>query len=214
LGAGVAQIRGSNGIHCVYLECAYQSTLCHTISTKPLSPMSNLSRIQQSCSVLLILLIVFSACTWSLGQTRQPPLGSCTLNLPDTTNDAEAIRALLAAEGELVVKQDIVHLMQLWVEGGYVADAKNTPDNKDDDQYWLDKDAIRHRYVHTVFPGAPQAAVPADLHIEWGDGYAIVTATTQIGDEISPAGDRWVVVRQGRCWQIESLTYNLERTQR
>jgi hypothetical protein len=176
--------------------------------------MLNISHIQQCCSVLLILLAVSSACTWSLGDVRQPQLGSCTLNLSDTISDVEAIRALLAAEGDLVVKQDIVRLMQLWAEGAYVADAKNTPHNQDDDQYWLDKDAIRHRYVHTVFPGAPQAAAPADLNIELEDGHAVVTATTQIGGEISPAGDRWMLVRQGNCWQIESLTYNLESVKR
>jgi hypothetical protein len=176
--------------------------------------MSIFSRIQQCCYALFILLIGVSACTWNLGNARRPQLGSCTLNLAEPTTDVEAIRALLAAEGDLVVKQDIVHLMQLWAEGGYVADAKNTPDQKDDDQYWLDKDAIRHRYVHTVFPGAPQAAIPADLNIELQDSFAVVTATTQIGGEISPAGDRWELVRQGNCWQIESLTYNLERIER
>ena len=35
-------------------------------------------------------------------------------------------------------------------------------------------------------------------------------ATTQIGGEVSPAGDRWTVVRQGSCWLVENLTYNLE----
>jgi hypothetical protein len=37
-----------------------------------------------------------------------------------------------------------------------------------------------------------------------------VSATTQIGDEVSPAGDRWTLVKHGNCWLLENLTYNLE----
>ena len=88
-------------------------------------------------------------------------------------------------------------LMALWADGGRVVDAKNTPTDESDDQLWIDKDAVRHRYVRTVFPGAPAAAVPADLQIEITGDNAIVAATTQIGGEVSPAGDRWELVRQG-----------------
>ncbi|HMN28505.1 MAG TPA: hypothetical protein PKE45_10160 [Caldilineaceae bacterium] len=130
--------------------------------------------------------------------------------LPSNTSDEAAIRAVLAAEGDLVVKQQITPLMSLWADGGFVANAKNTPANPEDDQFWLDKDAIRHRYVRTVFPGAPKQAMPADLTIELTSERAVVTATTHIGDEVSPAGDRWVLVNADGCWLIQSLTYNLE----
>lgn len=139
-----------------------------------------------------------------------PPVGSCTLQLPSTATDEQAIAAVVHAEGELVVAQKIDALMALWADGAYIANAKNTPDNPADDQFWRDKDAIRHRYVRTVFPGAPKAANPADLKIKIQGDQADVHSTTHIGNEISPAGDHWVLVRQGGCWVIESLTYNLE----
>ncbi len=112
-----------------------------------------------------------------------------------------------------MVKQEITPLMALWSDGSFVANAKNTPQDTTDDQFWLDKDAIRHRYVRTVFPGAPSQAAPADLTIQITGTQATVIATTNIGDEISPAGDRWTLIKQGNCWLIESLTYNLEAAQ-
>jgi hypothetical protein len=42
---------------------------------------------------------------------------------------------------------------------------------------------------------------------------ATVTATTRIGSEVAPAGDRWVLIEHSGCWQIASLTYNLEAAQ-
>ncbi|HQY94721.1 MAG: hypothetical protein WAU00_22510 [Caldilinea sp.] len=136
--------------------------------------------------------------------------GSCGLDLADGSDDATAIRAVLEAEGSLVVAQAIEDLMALWAEDAFVANAKNTARDASDDQFWRGKDAIRHRYVRTVFPGAPAAAAPAELAIEIDAGRAVVTATTRIGDEVAPAGDRWVLSKQGKCWLIESLTYNLE----
>ncbi|MCX6045770.1 MAG: nuclear transport factor 2 family protein [Chloroflexi bacterium] len=138
------------------------------------------------------------------------PAGSCLLHLDANTSDQQAIRAVLNAEGELVVKQDINQLMALWADGAFVADANNTPTNRDDDEFWRNKDAIRHRYVRIVFPGAPSAATPADLTIQTMDDRAVVTATTQIGSEISPAGDRWELVKTDNCWLLKSLTFNLE----
>lgn len=137
-------------------------------------------------------------------------LGSCSLGLPAGTSDEEAIRAVLRSEGEHVVVQEIDKLMALWAEGGQVVDAKNTPADTSDDQLWLDKDAVRHRYVRTVFPGAPSAATPADLEVVITGDNAVITATTQIGSEVSPAGDRWELRKIGGCWQIERLVYNLE----
>lgn len=139
--------------------------------------------------------------------------GSCSLALPPDTGDPEAIGAVLQAEGELVVRQDIDHLMGLWTADGMVADAKNTPADDTDDQRWEGKDAIRHRYVRTVFPGAPASVQPADLDIRVEGDHARVTATTQIGAEVSPAGDLWQLERVDGCWLIANLTYNLEARQ-
>lgn len=139
-----------------------------------------------------------------------PAGGSCQLELDPAAGDEESIRALLAAEGELVVAQDITRLMALWAEESQVVDAKNTPDDEADDQRWDGKDAIRHRYVRTVFPGAPATVQPADLEISLDGNRASVRATTQIGAEVSPAGDRWDLVKQEGCWYIAGLTYNLE----
>ncbi len=108
------------------------------------------------------------ACTPTAIPTPEPSAGSCTLNLPASASNEEAIKQVLNAEGDLVVKQDISPLMQLWAASSQVVNAKNTPDDPSDDQFWLDKDAIRNRYVRTVFPGAPATAAPADLSTEHG----------------------------------------------
>jgi hypothetical protein len=135
--------------------------------------------------------------------------GSCTLGLAAGVSDEDAIAAVLRAEGQLVVDQQIDPLMALWTDGSSITDAKNSPEAADD-QNWQDTDAIRHRYVRTVFPGAPAQATPADLQIVVTGDNATVRATTSIGSEVSPAGDRWTLVKRGGCWLLESLTYNLE----
>jgi len=163
-------------------------------------------------SVLLVSICILftTGCVAPTAPPILPPKGSCSLALPATATDEEAIRAVLSAEGDLVVAQNIDALMKLWEAGAKITDAKNTPEEPQDDQAWLDKDAIRHRYVRTVFPGAPAQATPKDLHLQIIDNRAIVAATTQIGSEISPAGDRWILVKEQNCWVIQSLTYNLE----
>lgn len=140
----------------------------------------------------------------------QTKIGSCSLNL-GAVDDAEAITAILNAEGAYVVEQDIGALLNLWQTDGLVADANHTPTNLTDDQTWQGIDAIRHRYVRWVFPGAPDVAQPADLVINITDSKAVVTSTTRIGDEISPGGDRWQLVRVEDCWLIQTLIFNLER---
>lgn len=169
---------------------------------------------------ILILTIcgLLSACSLVSGEIKRdsPPdvalseIGSCSLDLPDTVTDEEAIVALLSAEGAYVVQQDIVALMRLWVPDGRVSDARHTPANLADDQSWQGTDAIRHRYVHWVFPGAPKVAQPADLDINITEKKAVVTGTTRIGDEVSPVGDHWQLVKVGDCWLIQELTFNLE----
>lgn len=140
--------------------------------------------------------------------------GSCGLNVEansDGDTDEAAIRAVIAAEGSFVVSQEIDRLMALWGESSTVADAEHTPNDDADDQTWQGRDAIRNRYVRMVFPGAPSAAEATDLVITRDDpARAVVQATTQIGGEVSPGGDLWVVAKEDECWVLESLTYNLE----
>ncbi len=182
---------------------------------------TRIRRAGSRAAALALALLLLSACAgesahnWPFTLLATPaPAGSCTLALPADASPETAVRALLQAEGELVVAQQIDPLMLLWAEGASVTDAKNTPGDPQDDQHWLDKDAIRHRYVRTVFPGAPASALPADLQIEWDGDRAIVHATTQIGGEVAPAGDRWELLRRRGCWLLYSLTYNLEPAQR
>jgi hypothetical protein len=160
--------------------------------------------------IVLLCVWLTGGCLAPLQQPATGSTGSCSLGLPLTATDEDAVRAVLLAEGSLVVQQDIDALMALWSDGAKIVNAKNTPDVSDDDQSWFDTDAIRHRYVRTVFPGAPAKADPKDLQIQLIDDQAIVTATTQIGTEISPAGDRWELRKHQGCWEIQSLTYNLE----
>ena len=164
---------------------------------------------QRFVVVILVVWLTVS-CTTPPEPVIQPPIGSCALQVAATASDEEAINAVLMAEGRLVVEQNIAGLMNLWRDGSEVVDAKNTPTDTTDDQRWLDKDAIRNRYVRIVFPGAPTQADPKDLQIQITDDQAVITATTQIGNEVSPAGDRWVLIKQNSCWVIQSLTYNLE----
>lgn len=170
-------------------------------------------RLLSRALVLTLVAWLTAACAMPLPVATPTPalVGSCTLALPATATDEVHIRAVINAEGELVVKQEISALMGLWQAGAFIANAKNTPTDPTDDQFWLDKDAIRHRYVRTVFPGAPASATPKDLTIAITGSTAVVTATTSIGNELSPAGDRWELVQQHGCWLLQSLTYNLER---
>ena len=162
-------------------------------------------------SLALLLALLLAGCnqaTPAPTATAAPLGGSCTLD--NVGDDESAILALLVAEGEMVVSQDIDALMRLWAEDGRVVDAKNTPDVADDDQIWDGRDAIRNRYVRIVFPGAPGLVDHGDETITITGDRAQVESTTTIGDEIAPAGDRWEMVRQGECWYLASLPYNLE----
>jgi hypothetical protein len=162
---------------------------------------------------LLALLVFLTACTsvpaTSPAPTPAPAGGSCALEGNPFAGDADAVRAVLNAEGQFVVSQQIDILMRLWAEDGKVVDAKNTPDAADD-QVWQGKDAIRNRYVRIVFPGAPAAVEHTDAEITVESDRAIVVAATAIGAEVSPAGDRWELIRQDGCWYLAGLTYNLE----
>ena len=163
--------------------------------------------------VLSLLVLLLAACSQAtptpLPPTPAPLGGSCSLEA-SFADDQSAVTRVLNAEGELVVAQDIDRLMRLWVEESQVVDAHNTPDNPDDDQSWSGKDAIRNRYTRIVFPGAPTAVQHSAQEVEIEGERAVIQATTEIGGEVSPAGDRWELVKQDSCWYLASLTYNLE----
>jgi hypothetical protein len=171
-------------------------------------PSHSLIYLQSALIGILLLLIGCSSATPTSAPTPAPLGGSCTL--PEAGDDESALRALLAAEGEFVVTQNIDALMRLWAEDARIADAKNTPDNADDDQVWDGKDAIRNRYVRIVFPGAPTAIDHGDETITIDGDKAQVESTTTIGSEVAPAGDLWEMVRRDNCWYLGSLTYNRE----
>jgi hypothetical protein len=172
------------------------------------------ARVLHPCLLLIVFSMVFLFGCQEPEAVQQASgnggAGSCTLGLATDATDQAKIEAVLNAEGTSVVSQDIDGLMRLWHEDGRVSDAKNTPDDSDDDQTWDGRDAIRHRYVRTVFPGAPSTAQPADLDITIDGDSATVIATTHIGQEVSPAGDRWELVNIEGCWVLQGLTYNLE----
>ena len=109
-----------------------------------------------------------------------------------------------------MVQQDIERLMEIWAEDGVVIDARHTPDDPSDDLTWRGRDAIRQRYVTLVFPGNPTIAGATDVQLTIEGDTAEALATTRIGAEVAPGGDRWTFAKRGGRWLITSLTYNLE----
>lgn len=148
---------------------------------------------------LVLLLIALAACQTAPAATPRSRAG-----------DEAALRQLLQAEADAVVHQDIERLASLWAEDGFVVDARHTSDNEADDAVWRGIDAVLDRYMVVVFPGNPQFAEPADIGIEIAGDTASASSTTRIGNEISPAGDRWEFRHAGGRWWIVSLKYNLE----
>lgn len=142
---------------------------------------------------------------------RQTAVGSCGLALPQAASDTEIIWSLIAAESRYMVAQDIDALMRLWATDAQITDLHNTPQNTSDDQTWKGQDAIRYRYARNVFPSAPSSAQPSDLDIQVSGNSAVVTATTRINAEVSPAGDLWQLVKRDGCWLLLRLEFNRER---
>lgn len=148
---------------------------------------------------LLLFIVLLAAC-------QSAP----TAVLRSQSGDEAAVRKLLQDEATAVVSKDIARLSELWAEEGIVIDARHTADNQADDATWRGRDAILDRYMVLVFPGNPQFAEPADIAIDISGDAAKAISTTQIGDEVSPAGDRWEFRYDEGRWWITSLTYNLE----
>ena len=164
-----------------------------------------------------LLFVAFLLSAVSCGETPPTPLPVITLPTkapptatPVPASDEEAVAQLIRAEGEGVVQQDIDRLMDIWADDGVIVDAKHTPEDAQDDAKWQGKEAIRQRYVNLVFPSAPMQAEAGDLQVSIEGDKATVTSTTNIGDEVSPKGDRWTLEKRNGRWYIVSLTYNLE----
>ena len=160
-----------------------------------------------------VLFLFLTACTAILKpmptSTPMPPVGSCAIEKTFPT-DEETISAVLNAESQFVAAKDIDTLMKLWIIDGVVSDAFHTPNDPSDDHHWRGQDAIRQRYVYRVFASAPSEAHPKTFEITISDDHATAIGTTRIGDEVSPGGDRWELLRENDCWVIQSLTFNLE----
>ena len=162
--------------------------------------------------VTCTLLIALAACapTQPASKLGFRPTAPVRTPTPQPATDEEAIRQLIASEGQALVSQDIAGLMDLWAADAVVADAKHTPDDPSDDARWSGRDAIRERYVVLVFPGNPTSAGAKDIKLDIQGDKAAASSTTAIGNEVAPAGDRWTFVKQGGRWWITGLTYNLE----
>jgi hypothetical protein len=159
---------------------------------------------------------------FNASQESETPAALCAAGLyDDAANDTteplprttQVIETILGKEGHHVVAQDIDALMALWGPEGQVVDANHTPNTEDDDQVWQGAEAIRTRYVHHVFPGAPASITPADLSISVVGNRAVVTSTTRIDGETAAAGDRWILEKVDSCWQLKELRFNLEPEQ-
>ena len=162
--------------------------------------------------VVLALAIFLASCNGAPA-TRQPEVAASrpvNASAPAIISDEEAVRQLVMAESEAVLQQDMERLADLWLEDAWVRDAKHTPDDESDDAVWRGLDAVLDRYVVLVFPGNPQFAAPEILEVSIQGDVAVVRSTTRIGDEVSPAGDRWELEKRDGRWRLRSLTYNLE----
>ncbi len=158
---------------------------------------------------IVALLASLAGCAPAISPATPPPTPpSPAIVLP--AEDEEALRALLQYESDLIVSKEIDQLMALWVEDAVVTDTRHTPAEAADDLIWKGQYAVRDRYITLVFPGNPQSARPEILSLEIEGERAVITSTTRINSEISPAGDRWTFRRLPAGWRIESLTYNLE----
>lgn len=164
------------------------------------------------CALVALACLVLAGCAAPVtapAAGRGPTLAPAT-PLPQSADDAEAIRQLILLEGQGVVRQDIAGLTNLWALDAVITDAKHTPDQAADDARWRGRDAIRERYALLVFPGNPAVNSPTDIEIVIDGDRATAVSTTRIGQEVSPGGDRWSFVKREGRWWIAGLTYNLE----
>ncbi|MEZ4862372.1 MAG: hypothetical protein R3C14_13735 [Caldilineaceae bacterium] len=112
---------------------------------------------------------------------------------------AAAIRSLILAERQATIDGNLDDLTQLWIENGYVIDARGTA-TEADDYRWEGRAAILDRYLVAVLPHPPPPlpALQEDLQITVTDAEAVA----------EHGGDLWRFVRQDARWRIAALTYS------
>ena len=161
--------------------------------------------------LISIVLLSLAACAPAQPASKLGPRPTAPARTPtpQPATDEEAIRQLIASEGQGVVSQDIAGLMDLWAADAVLADAKHTPDDPNDECARGGHDAIRERYVGVGLPRQPDdrgcGGCQARLR-----GDQATTVGPAIGSEVAPGGDRWTFAKQDGRWWITGLTYNLE----
>lgn len=158
---------------------------------------------------LAAMLLVVVGC----GTPAPPPVGPkptiVRTPTPVPSNDEEAIRQLIVAEGEAVVQQDIDRLQAMWASDGIVTDANRTPDNTSDDKTWKGWAQIRDRYVNIVLPSNPAFAEHPNIRVTITGDTASAVADTKIGVTNLKDNDRWTFRKIDGQWKITSLTFSL-----
>jgi hypothetical protein len=151
--------------------------------------------------VALASLILVGGCLVS-----SPPPSS----LPPSPTTAQSIAELIAAHRAAVVADDVQGVLDIWAENGVITDANHTPDDPADDHVWLGLDAVISYYTTILFPLYLNEVGPVDTVLTVKGTEAIMTGTTKIGDELSPAGERWTFALRDGEWKITGMTFNLE----
>ncbi len=143
------------------------------------------------------------------GSGVKPPVQRTRTPTAVPANDEEALKQLIAAEGEAVVQQDIDRLQGMWASDGVVTDASRTPNNSSDDKIWRSWNAIRDRYVNIVFPSSPAFAEHPNIRVTITGDTANAVADTKIGITNAKDNDKWTFRKLDGQWKITSLTFSL-----
>lgn len=131
-------------------------------------------------------------------------------HLTPTPEARQVITALIAVHRAAVVTDDIQGVLDIWAEDGAITDANHTPDDPTDDHVWRGLDAILSYYTTVLFPLYLSEVGPVDTVLTVEGFEAVMTGTTEIGDELSPGGERWVFAFRDGEWKVTGMTFNLE----
>jgi ketosteroid isomerase-like protein len=157
--------------------------------------------------VLLALILGIVGCGNDVPPPPPPRAAITRTPTPVPSNDEEAIKQLINAEGEAVVQQDIDRLQGMWASDGVITDANRTPDNPSDDKTWKSWQAIRDRYVNIVFPSNPTLADHPNIRITVSGDTATAVSDTKIGITNVKDNDKWTFRKITAQWKLTSLTF-------